>query len=62
MVPIVIRYKKISADVSWRILLLACVPQFDTMHPSVTLGAEFNDRNIACVGNNNLGIPKHLNT
>ena len=34
MVVIVIRYKKISADVSWRILLLACVPQFDTMHPS----------------------------
>ena len=44
MVVIVIRYKKISADVSWRILLLACVPQFDTMHPSVSLGANFNDR------------------
>ena len=62
MVVIVIRYKKMSSDVSWRILLLACVPQFDTMHPSVTLGAKFNDRNIACVGNNNLGIPKHSNT
>jgi len=34
MVVIVIRYKKISADASWCILLLACVPQFDTMHPS----------------------------
>lgn len=44
MVVIVIRYKKISADVSWRILLLACIPQFDTMHPSMTLGANFNDR------------------
>lgn len=28
----------------WYVLLLACVPQFDTMHPSVTLGAFFNDR------------------
>jgi len=46
----------------WYALLLACVPQFDTMHPSVTLGAKFNDRNIVCVGNNNLAIPKHLNT
>jgi len=36
---------KISADVFWRILLLACVPQFDTMHPSMSLGAFFNDRN-----------------
>ena len=24
---------------------MACVPQFDTMHPSVSLGANFNDRN-----------------
>ncbi len=24
---------------------MACVPQFDTMHPSMTLGANFNDRN-----------------
>lgn len=22
---------------------LACVPQFDTMHPSMSLGANFND-------------------
>ncbi len=47
MVVIVIRYKKISADVFWRMLLLACVPQFDTMHPSVSLGAFFNDRNLS---------------
>ena len=45
MVVIVIRYKKISSDVFWHILLLACVPQFDTMHPNVSLGAFFNDRN-----------------
>ena len=45
MLVIVIRYKKMSAVVSWRILLLACVPQFDTMHPSKCLGANFNDRN-----------------
>lgn len=43
MVVIVIRYKKLSADVSWRIVLLACVPQIDTMYPSVSLGAFFND-------------------
>ena len=24
---------------------MACVPQFDTMHPSMSLGAIFNDRN-----------------
>ena len=24
---------------------LACIPQFDTMHPSMSLGASFNDRN-----------------
>ena len=24
---------------------MACVPQFDTMHPSMSLGAFFNDRN-----------------
>ena len=24
---------------------MACVPQFDTMHPSVSLGANFNDKN-----------------
>ena len=24
---------------------VACVPQFDTMHPSMSLGAFFNDRN-----------------
>ena len=24
---------------------MACVPQFDTMHPSMSLGANFNDRN-----------------
>ncbi len=23
---------------------MACVPQFDTMHPSISLGANFNDR------------------
>ena len=23
---------------------MACVPQFDTMHPGVSLGANFNDR------------------
>ena len=45
MVAIVIRYKKISSDVFWHILLLACVPQFDTMHSSMSLGANFNDRN-----------------
>ena len=37
MVVIVIRYKKISADVSWRILLLACVPQFVLIHSCMTL-------------------------
>lgn len=25
---------------------MACVPQFDTMHPSMTLGANFNDRDL----------------
>ena len=25
---------------------MACVPQFDTMHPSMSLGAFFNDRNL----------------
>lgn len=29
----------------WHILLLACVPQFDTMHPRLSLGANFSDRN-----------------
>lgn len=47
MVVIVIKYKKISVDVSWHILLLACVSQFDTMHPSMSLGAIFNDRNFS---------------
>lgn len=28
------------------VLSLACVPQFDTMHPSMSLGAIFNDRNM----------------
>lgn len=28
----------------WYVLLLACVPQIDTMHPSMSLGANFNDR------------------
>ena len=23
---------------------MACLPQFDTMHPSISLGAFFNDR------------------
>ena len=23
---------------------MVCVPQFDTMHPSMSLGANFNDR------------------
>ena len=30
-------------DSRWHTLLLACVSQFDTMHPSVSLGANFND-------------------
>lgn len=38
MVVIVIKYKKISVDVSWHILLLSCVLQFDTMQPRPTLG------------------------
>ncbi|MDE7327792.1 MAG: hypothetical protein K2N63_16190, partial [Lachnospiraceae bacterium] len=29
-----------------RLSELACVPQFDTMHPNMTLGANFNDRNL----------------
>ena len=35
-------FKKI---VSIRTCNMACVPQFDTMHPSMSLGANFNDRN-----------------
>ena len=31
--------------IEWHTVLLACVPQFDTMHPSMLLGANFNDRN-----------------
>ena len=26
--------------------MVACVPQFDAMHPSMSLGANFNDRNL----------------
>ena len=33
-------------DICWHTVLLACVPQFDTMHPIMTLGANFNDRNL----------------
>ncbi|MDE6924061.1 MAG: hypothetical protein K2P59_02200 [Acetatifactor sp.] len=29
--------------------MVVCVPQFDTMHPSMTLGANFNDRDFACM-------------
>ena len=39
-------YFKEDIDSRWHTLLLACVPQFDTMHPSMTLGANFNDSNI----------------
>ena len=39
-------YFKKDIDSHWHTLLLACVPQFDTMHPSMTLGANFNDSNI----------------
>ena len=34
-------------DICWHTVLLACVPQFDTMHSSMSLGAFFNDRNFA---------------
>lgn len=28
---------------------MACVPQFDTMHPSMSLGANFNDWNLGAI-------------
>ena len=31
---------------------MACVPQFDTMHPSMSLGANFNDRNFKHLSGN----------
>ena len=36
---------KKHVDICRNTVLLACVPQFDTMHPSMSLGAFFNDRN-----------------
>ena len=38
--------KNVKIFVGTRSYLLACVPQFDTMHPSMSLGAFFNDRNL----------------
>lgn len=31
---------------------MACVPQFDTIHPSMSLGAIFNDRNFRHLSEN----------
>ena len=36
--------KNVKIFVGTRSYLLACVPQFDTMHPSMSLGANFTDR------------------
>jgi len=34
---------------------MAYVLQFDTMHPSMTLGAFFNDRNFVCMSQQEQG-------
>ena len=38
---------------------MACVPQFDTMHPSVSLGANFNDSKIP-LNSNKMYKEKHI--
>jgi len=43
---------KKHVDICRNTVLLACVPQFDTMHPSMSLGANFNDRNFKHLSGN----------